>query len=113
MTNVSITICKFNDDYAPRDWNYELNGRPDLYFLVRFTNNIDALVRESALFNDSYFDYIKDSLPYMNYEDAINYAIEKTRTISKSDNLSYKHVIESIVNENNLNRKRGVRIWKT
>lgn len=107
---IPVARCKFDDNTASPDWDYEANGRPDLYFLVRFTSDIDALVRESAVFNDSYFDFIKDSLPYMEYDEAVRYEIEKTKTISMRPNQSYKQVIESVMSGDTLNQGGTVRI---
>ena len=107
---VPVARCKFDDSQAMEGWNYELNGRPDIYFLVRFTSNIDTLVKECASFDDSYFEFIKDSLPYMDYEEAKEYAKEKIHTISELDNPSFKQVIDSIVIESASNSQGTINL---
>ena len=69
----------------------------NIYFLVRFTNNIDNLIKECAHFDEEWFDYINSYLPYMEYDEAANYSQELINSISNTDNPSYKMVIDGIV----------------
>ena len=93
---VPIARCKFDRACAVPTWDYERDGEPDIYFLVRFTSNLDALVKECSNFDSSYFDYLKSSLPYMDYESGLEYAEKMVDKISFHNNLSYYGVIQSV-----------------
>ena len=94
---VPVAKVMFNEEYASKSWNYERDGKPDIYFLIRFTNNIDNLIKECAHFDEEWFDYINSYLPYMEYDEAANYSQELINSISNTDNPSYKMVIDGIV----------------
>lgn len=102
---VPIARCKFDDDYASKYWNYERDGRPDIYFLVRFTNNLESIVKGKAEFDDTYFELIKNSLPYMTYEEGLNYQTTMINDISCVNNQSYKTLILNQIKKNNFINK--------
>lgn len=77
---IPIARCKFDDTRASSCWNYEKYGRPDIYFLMETTNDLDTLVKRSFQFSDDDFYKRKELLPYMSYEDGIKYTSLKLQS---------------------------------
>ncbi len=76
-------ICrlKFNDEFAPHDWNYERDGRPDIIFMLHNFDRIDVV--ESKHDHNCYPPYqiVNGSVPYVNNYD------EATRMINEEQHV--------------------------
>ena len=52
---------KFNDKYAPADWNYERDGRPDVIFYVHNGDSVETIISSDYERHDlSRVPYVKD-----------------------------------------------------
>lgn len=41
---IPVARCAFNEEFAPSDWNYERDGKPDIIFWIHDGNNVDTIV---------------------------------------------------------------------
>ena len=58
---VPVARLKFNDKYAPADWNYERDGRPDVIFYVHNGDSVEAIISSHYERHDlSRVPYVKD-----------------------------------------------------
>lgn len=44
-------ICKlkFNDEFAPKDWNFERDGRPDIIFMAHNGDSVEEIMRKNMV----------------------------------------------------------------
>ena len=47
---VPVARIAFNDDYAPDGWNYERDGRPDIYFWVHNGDDADTILEKMGTY---------------------------------------------------------------
>lgn len=70
-----VPVCKikFNKDFAPKDWDYNANGEPDIVFMAYIYNSAkDVLNRYGT--HKAYTEYTDTEVPYIDgYED--NYSV--------------------------------------
>lgn len=78
-----VARVKFSREAADPDWNYDLLGEPDIYFMKHNGKSIDEVIDDYINGNAVVYsqEYI-DSLPYMEYEEAEAY---RDSLIPKSD----------------------------
>lgn len=84
---IPIARCKFDETYASKYWDYEKYGRPDIYFHIESTNDLDTLVKNTSQFSDNDFYSRKELLPYMSYEEGIKYTslLLKNKTLVRNN----------------------------
>ena len=71
---IPIVKCKFNDYFAPSDWNYDRDKRPDIIFLAYSDNNIQRIFENQRKNIYKSYDWFKNIIPYMdNYNQCCNY----------------------------------------
>ena len=69
-----VAKVRFNSEYAPEGWNFEELGEPYICVMAHNGESVDDIVRNMA--DDTYTKYSQDyldSLPKMEYDDAIAY----------------------------------------
>lgn len=72
-------ICKikFNDDYAPADWNFERDGRPDVVFMAHPREPFEEILRKRDM--NLYPPIVEDlkNAPYVDDYDEAGVLIDK------------------------------------
>jgi len=60
-----IPVCKvpFNDEFAPENWNFERDGRPEIVFFRHNGDTVQEIMRKIK--EKSYTTYDVDSIPVM------------------------------------------------
>lgn len=69
-----VAKVRFNSEYAPEGWNFDELGEPYICVMAHNGESVDDIVRNMA--DDTYTKYSQDyldSLPKMEYDDAIAY----------------------------------------
>lgn len=65
---VPVARLKWNDEYAPKNWNYERDGRPDIVFMAHNGDSVETVEK-------TYGDYPKydiSAIPYVEeYDDGV------------------------------------------
>ena len=94
---IPVARTAFVDEYAPDDWNYERDGRPDIVFWVHNGDSLETIANNI----DNYEDPDYDSLPmFDDYDEAEEY---RDRLVSKGNTASEQDVRYSF----NRNKDKG------
>lgn len=95
---VPVAKCPFDQNYAPKDWDYARDGEQDIYFLCRYTTNLDKLVHETSTVDAASLTRIKEHLPCFSYEDAFKFQKQALTFLNEHD-LSYSALIKCLEEE--------------
>jgi len=84
---IPVAKIKFIDKFAPKGWNYELWGRPDIVFMVHNGDNVHEVINnidKYPIYNISKLEYSPD------YETAKQLQLNKLNETIKQKNNKYK-----------------------
>lgn len=97
---VPVARTAFVDEFAPDDWNYERDGRPDIVFWVHNGDSLETIANKIGTYERPDYDSLpmfddydqaeayRDSLiSEENNEDATRYSIKRRNSTTKEENL--------------------------
>lgn len=93
---IPACVVKFNRDYAPDDWNYDLFSEPDIIFMYHNLDTINEVNKKYGTYTN-YIDYCKvNKLPvFDDYDDAYKY---RDNLLRKKRSEKYKKSLRGIFN---------------
>jgi len=96
---VPVAKCKFSEEDAPKNWDFDKFGKPDIYFMCRFTKDLDKLVSTLKYLkkSENVLKQVDDFLPYFTYDQALNYRNSVLEYLNNNE-LGYNEVVTLLRN---------------